>query len=41
MAGLAALFVLPGVAQQAKRVRVRGYVVQILSPAEFLSLIHI
>jgi len=35
VAGLAALFVLPGVAQQAKRVRVRGYVVQILSPTEF------
>jgi hypothetical protein len=33
--GLAALFVHPGAGQQAKRVRLRGYVVQILSPTEF------
>lgn len=35
VAGLAALFVQPGVGQEATRVRVRGYVVQILSPTEF------
>jgi hypothetical protein len=32
---LAALLVQPGAAQQAKRVRVRGYVVRISSPTEF------
>src|SRR4051812_38207700 len=33
---LAALCVQPGVAEQAARVRARGYVVQILSPTEFI-----